>query len=492
MFHSRLITLLQALSKEELKRFEAFLKSPYHNQSDKMLKFFRLIEPHHPHFTSKKLEKEKLFAALYDNRVYNDLTMRKTISELFGLLKSFIAIEQLQRESLQENEFRIKWFEKRNLAKLVDAEIESSVRLLGDYVKHNIDYYHHLHSNDLFKFERMLQHFGSTEHKLLKGLDTFAHVHSLNREYLINCLNFQHYFMALARIYRFSPDEELFDIMEALALKYVNKGDAVIDLWYNIFRLERTDEEKYFFELKTKLFANNPSVPQNVAENACVALENYTSRKIRHGEEKFASDAVQIYRFGIENNLYLEDGTMNATLYKNIVVRMVDTDEIDWVENFVQEYKKYLTDELREDSYNYALAHIMFARKRYKEALLLSLSYGDANPISKSLARFLVARTQYELEMFSELEVELDALRYQLKDKRFNPERKHVMQTFIDIMHQLVAIKSTGSYEMLDGLYLLLQQRNDCPNRKWFLTKMDELSATQPYLRLSARAKRKS
>jgi hypothetical protein len=475
MFHSRLITLFQAINKEELKRFESSLKSPYHNQSDKMLKFFNLIEPHHPLFTSKKLEKEKLFTALYGNRVYNDLTMRKTISELFGLLKSFVAFEQLQQEPIEENEFRYKWLAKRNLAKLVDAEIENSRRLLDEYAKHGNDYYHHLHLNDLHKFERILQHFGSIEHKLLKGLDTFGHVHSLNREYLINCLNFQHYFMALARIYTFSPDEELFDFMEALAIKYVNKGDVVIDLWYNIFRLERTDDEKYFFELKAKLFANDPSVPQNVAENACVALENYTSRKIRHGEEKFASDAVQIYRFGIENNLYLMDGTMNGTLYKNIVVRMVDTDEMDWVENFAEQYKKYLSDELREDSYNYARAHILFARKRYKEALLLALSYGDANPITKFLARFLVTRTQYELGMFSELEVELDALRYQLKDKRFNPERKHVMQTFIDIMHQLVAIMSTGNYEMLDGLYVELQQRNDCPNRKWFLTKMDEL-----------------
>ena len=92
-------------------------------------------------------------------------------------------------------------------------------------------------------------------------------------------------------------------------------------------------------------------MPLEAREAACISLENYTARKIRQGEEHLAIDAMQIYRFGTENGIYLDNGKINYMLYANVAIRGAETSEIDWVDQFVENYKKCLPEELREDAY---------------------------------------------------------------------------------------------------------------------------------------------
>ena len=72
----------------------------------------------------------------------------------------------------------------------------------------------------------------------------------------------------------------------------------------------------------------------------------------------------------------------------------------------------------------YAKAHVLFAKKQYREALRLALSGNMITPISKILLRYLITRAQYELDMLDELQIELETLHYHLKDNRLSDERR--------------------------------------------------------------------
>ena len=297
MQQSKLILLFRHFSAEELNSFEHFLLSPYFNQSEKLLKFFRAIKPYHPSFDSKKLEKEKVYKTLHSKSVYNDSTMRELISELLKLAKVFLANEELRKNKLRASEMRYNWLSERRVEKLLEAEVEMQGLLLDEQIQHNNFYYYYRRLNDLHKFEIASDRFWAAEHKLIKDFDLDAHVNSLNRDYLVNSLAYNVYLLSLASVYKFPVREELLRPVELLAAQYIKKGDSVIDLFYGVFQVVRTADEKYFYELKSRYLENDRSVPDAVMAEVSSALSNYCAKKIREGKEHFATEIMEVYRF---------------------------------------------------------------------------------------------------------------------------------------------------------------------------------------------------
>jgi len=154
MQQSKLIALFRVFSLEDMKAFESFLLSPYFNQSSKLARLFKLIAPHHPTFESDKLTKEKLYKTLHQDKTgYSDATMRELISDLFKLARSYIAHEELKRNTMQAGLLKYQWLYARHLFKLAQAEAEQHRALLEQYPTHDHDYYHHRWQQDIKQFE---------------------------------------------------------------------------------------------------------------------------------------------------------------------------------------------------------------------------------------------------------------------------------------------------------------------------------------------------
>lgn len=475
MLQSRLISLFRNFSKEEFKRFEVFLLSPYFNQSDKLIRFFRLIEPHYPLFESKKLQKEKIYSALHTGSEYNDLTMRKLISDLFKLAKAFVAQEGYMNDDLQAGVYQYRWLSSHSMGKMLDAELDSRRALLDGYVVHDDHYYHHRWLFDLHRYKVLSDRRKGAEHKLLKDFDFWAPVHAHNRNYLVNCFWLYTFMLTIEKIYNFPMDESLMNQVGILAPQYINKGDTVIDMFYRIFQLVRTDEEKYFFELKEQILQDDPSVPFLLRREACVAMENFCIHRIRKGEERLSAEVMSIYRIEVEQELFLENGKMEVIYYFNVALRGAESGEADWADHFIEKYKMYLPDDVRDDSYMYAKAHILCAQRKFKEALRLALSCRISYFIGRITTRVLVARIQYELGMLDEIQVELDSSRHQIRDEKLPDDLRQFFQSFFSTMKLLCELK--GDYTREKRLHLVdhIQGQKSTPGKKWFFEKIKEL-----------------
>lgn len=60
-----LMQLVSLMSKSEMRRADQFLQSPYHNNSELVLKLFQYIRKYHPKMDSYRLHKEHIFDHLY-------------------------------------------------------------------------------------------------------------------------------------------------------------------------------------------------------------------------------------------------------------------------------------------------------------------------------------------------------------------------------------------------------------------------------------------
>jgi hypothetical protein len=475
MLQSKLLALLRHFDDGELAEFNKFLASPYFNQSEKLLKFFRLIACYHPLYDSTNLQKERLYKMLHGHGKYNDSTMRELISDLFKQAKLFLSYHEFRNDKLELSKLRFNWFRVHQIEKQAEVEIEHRTQLLNSYTDRDNYYYHHRWTLDLDIFDLVGNRTLGKEHLLLKDFDLFDHVHSLNRNYLVNCFIAYIYLLNLKGIYGFDLDAASLQRLEANALPYVQKGDKLIDIFFNNFQLLRTNDEKYFFELKARLFENDISVGYLNMRDAGVTLQNFCTRKVREGDQRFEQEIMQIYRFEIENNLYLNNGILSPVYYCNIAVRGIEANELDWTEYFVENYHQHLSDEDRLDTYRYARAHILFAREKYQDALRMALSSNITRFVSKILLRNLIARCQYELGMTEELRIELSNYKHHQKDEKFTEERRTYFQAFANNLKLLSDIRENYSYEKWVKLSKQIEMQKAPANQIWFQQKLNEI-----------------
>ena len=475
MIQTKLISLLKEFSEDEMKQFSLFLASPYFNQSEKLLKFFRLLEPHHPLFDSKKLEKEKLYTALHGKSKYNDSTMRELISDLFKLAKTFLSHEGLQKDALAGSVIRYKWLFDHQIDKLAHAELEQRSTMLDNYVQHDDYYYYQRWLYDLHKFEEVSEKFRSAEHKLIREFDVFTHIHSLNRDFLVNSFMMHNYLLTLARMFKFPVEETLMNLLVELAQPYINKSDAVFDIYFNIFQLTRTFDEKYYFQLRDRFLEYDKSVPKVILAEAGISLENYCTRKIREGDDYYSHETMRIFRFEVEHDLHQSNGKLSYTFYMNVATRGSATGDLDWSENFIETQKENLPEEYRDEVYNYAKAQILFGRRKFEEALRMAITCNITFLFSKIMIRTMVARIQYELGMMDAMKNELDTLPHHLKDERLPEERRQFFQQLVHKLKQLADLRESYTRQKWVQLTDEVEQMKGLSNRTWFTEKLKEM-----------------
>lgn len=448
--------------------------SPYFNQSRKLADFYNLLYKYSPDFDSPKLQKEKVYRVLYKDRPYNDNNMRELMSDTFKMVNTFLAHDEFSKQELTQSEVKYDWMLKQELYNLAHAEVYATDKILGDNIIHE-DYYYYRWQNSLRVMELEAVRYRGEEYKMFGELDLMAHINDLNIYYLFNSLKSHIYLLSLSRIYKVSLDDSPLIHLENLALHYIDKGNAAIDLLFSIYLLARRQDDESFFGLKERMFKNESSIPNHLKGEASVVLENYCSKRFRDGEERFAKEAFEVYRFVVENDLHFESGGVSSVFYCNVALRGSELGEFEWVRNFIESTKNYLPEDQREYSYLYSTAHLLFAEKKFKEALRTALLCNIPLFVMKILIRILIARCQYELGMMDEFENELNTLRHHLNDEKLTDDRRAHWQTFITASRRLMAVTGLPDYAKMQDLVGFIENAKSMPNRKWFFEKIENL-----------------
>ena len=76
MRETKLVSILQTLTKKEVEKFESFLSSPLFNERKILFSLFQEIIKYYPDFTDAQFTKENIFKKLYPGKNYSDELLR--------------------------------------------------------------------------------------------------------------------------------------------------------------------------------------------------------------------------------------------------------------------------------------------------------------------------------------------------------------------------------------------------------------------------------
>jgi len=167
---------------------------------------------------------------------------------------------------------------------------------------------------------------------------------------------------------------------------------------------------------------------------------NYCIEQINKGNSEFIRELFNIYKEGLKEKTFIENGVLSTVTYSNISSLALRLKEYDWIEQYVEEYTPYLEEQYRENFKEFTLAKLSFEQGAYEEAMQLLSQFESKHILLTLNARTMLLKIYYEQDEVDALESLLDSFRIFLKRKEIIGYHKAIYQNIIKYTRKLVRL----------------------------------------------------
>lgn len=475
---SNVIEILKTFSKEEMKEFRDFVRSPYHNKRKAVEQLFELIQKHYPEFDSLNLSKEKIFQKLFPGKKYNDSTLRVLSHYLSELAENFIAHSMLSKNPFEYSMALRKNLYDKKLYKLVEKSILNSEKELDSISIDAEDFYfnkYRLENDRVFYW--FSSNYASYDKSVINS-DWEDVYKQLNNFYLIKVLTMYLNTLGKHRIYNSDFHSKKFK----QSFYEINKNELedipAAKIFYCLIKmfLEFSDESN-FYKAKELLKKYKSVLNSYDRIGAYVNLNTYCIQKITEGISKFEEERFAIYQDELEEkSFYLGDGTISPIFFRNVVLAGLSLNKLDWTRNFILKYKGELNKKYRNNYFNLCMALYEFASGNFETALELNSKIVYDELYIKLYSKVLQLQIYFELGIYDTLSDSIESFRQFLHNDKLIPEvRKKQFTNFHKFLKQILILKSGKNNFEIDIQEMKLHDEKDVINKSWLLKKVREM-----------------
>jgi hypothetical protein len=475
---SNLLEIFRKFSPKELKEFGEYVRSPFFNKNQSIVKLYEYLKKQFPEFDEKKVEKETVYLKLFQGTKYNDGFMRTIMFNLAQLAEDYIAFCNYKNDKYSVKRHMAVEFNNRDLRKLFEKNIKEINSMLDKVSVKDGDFYYnrfYIEYENLYYLSKL--HFDKSEKFIYKtGVhNIFNHITYF---YLIRVLKFYLYILNTKNIYKVDYKTNIIeDILKGFN-PVLFEDVPLVNIYYNLLMLYlKEDDESYFYKLK-KIAGQLDHIPYEEKVEIYINMENYCKRKIRYGDKKFTGELFEIYQQELDNKSYTIMGIMPHKLYKNIVDTALKLNEFDWTEKFIEDYKKELADEHKENTYLYCRGIIEFYSGNFEKALeiLAKVKYDEI--YHKAEMKCMIMAIYYELNIEDTLLASLDSFRHFLSNDKIIPEdRKLNYFNFLRFLKKLNNAKNGNNINKGDIKMLKdnIENHEHLHSKDWLIAKVCEM-----------------
>lgn len=470
MENSKLIELLKELNKQEFKQFGDFVKSPYFNKLQNVIKLYDYITHFYPEFKGKKFTKENAFTEIFPGEKYDDRRLRALNSYLLSLTEKFLAYNKYSRDEITRRLDTSHELRRIGHSKLLKENILEMESLLTETKFKDEFYYYNLYK--IFYEKNTLANYFLSEKRfdeeasnlILYTVVSFLKIYTI----ALNSLN----------SVNIKLDPELAEDIAKIIKREPFKSNPAVKIQFTLYNLLKYDDEKYFFE-HLKLMDEYPDLlsPEDLYETFAVLL-NFCVIRIQKGFPKFTKHKFDLYKTMLEKNVpVLEHNYFSYAFFNNIVTSALEMKEFDWAENFIEQYKHRLNDKFKDDVVNLCYAKQYYFLKQYEKALnSLSLCGTNENVYYKLALKDLQIKILYELGHYETILSIIDSYKHFFqKNKIIVKPVKERYKIFLKNLNELIKLKNNLKQE---DIFIFKQKLNSEPSflyRDWIINKINEI-----------------
>jgi hypothetical protein len=405
MLKSALFQVLESLSQKEMRELGRFIRSPYINRRNEVSRLYDFIAKNIS-ISEDTLRKEKIWKYVFPGKEYDDKEMRYAMSFLLKATRQFLIYQELNNDKVQSQVLLCRSLRHRGLGKFFEKEIEKTIKWQENQPYRNTRFHYNNYLIQLEQGEYQSQKTRRGDLPLQKLSDelTYFYIADFLRQ---TCTILTHQTVSI-RSYDLNLLNEVLSHVETNDYSFA----PAIRIYYCGYKaLSDLNNEDHFKELKTLITKHWSNFPPNESREIYLMAINYCIKRLNKGDREYVREGFDLYRSGLQNDVFLEDKYLSSFTYKNISRLGLYLGEFDWVEKFLNHYKKLLYPQTRENTYLYNLAFFYFQKPDYDNAMEL-LQKVDFDDVLNNLdARRMLLRIYYELGEYDPLDSLLDSFK---------------------------------------------------------------------------------
>lgn len=434
-----------------LNRLRKWLRSPAHNEQEKLADLLEQLVENDPKSINNKA----------------DVRLR---SQLLTKIEEFFVYEQQQTDVVGRKTYLAEYYQKNNLPDFALESIIEAQKTHQKAVYYNAEW--HLQNYELLYFEEkenaeLIRQTGKT-HILALGTH-------LDTAYYCQRLNLFASLLTYKNVLQTDLDtSEIQPFLAFLATTKAVESPLVALHFYLVQTMIAPNDETHFEKLVALLNAHYTLLTPLEQRDRYTGALNYCVRRINIGDLSYFKKLFALYQTLLTSGVLLDKGILGAWDYKNIITVGLRIEEYDWVERFLYDFNEKLPDSLRQNALTYNLAKLNFAKANYEKviALLRDVAYQDIVYTLDSRATLI--KTYYLLHEYDALEAAIESFRiFLLRNKTIATTVKKQYDNFLHFVRKMLRLAANDKKNFV-ALHEKIATTPLLADKKWLLSQCDD------------------
>jgi len=478
MLKSSLLEILRTFSKQELEKFEDFIRSPYFNKIKNVINLFLQINKYAPDFLNENLDKEKVWKILFPTKDYNYGIMKNLIHELNKLAIKFMELENYSQLKHESNVNVVQQYKSRGLLNMFDKKIRDG----KDELKKSVTDSESLYYNYILELSEI--HVISLRHdiKEVRNYDFNLYNMNLIQYFYIMFFETNSIFCQISFLYNKPLDRNKIDpvVKSYEESPYTN---YLTDSHYYAFKIvfDPFFEENYY-KLKELFYKHFEMFSERDKYMFAIGLMNFCKNNSMSGKTHYIKERYQYIKLIADKELFFFNNNVfiDRYLFMLIVISGCTAGDFDWSEKFIKKYERNLEEKNREQFINFAYTHLNFKNKKYEVALKYLSKCNSATGMDKINIKTYEFYLYYELGYREELINLADTSRHYIKyDKTMSNAELKLFSNFVSAVTMLSEYRY-GLKNIKENEYELEKiknfiSKNQSSSKYWLNEKISEL-----------------
>lgn len=461
MKKSRLYRILLTFSLKEQRELTDLVASPFFNKRSQLGVLLRYLL----RCINKKTlepEREQAFKKMYPRTAFHDPKLRIAMSDLLRLMEEYLVQKNRQEDAIAWRIELAGAYRQRNLPKQFQRTLRQARQEQEKQPLRNDNYFDNNYEINLeeLKFITLNKRVNTAILQEISDNIDFAFLTLKLRQ---TCFLLSHQNIQRAE-YRFGLIEEITHYIQE---QHFLEIPAVAVYYYTYFMLTQPQDEQHFQQLKLLLEQHNEKFPIYEIRDVYLMAINYCIKKINNGQIKYYDECLDLYEAALSNNYLSENGILSRFTFSNIVGLGLKRGTYQRVENFISNYSENVENAYRDNTLNFNLGRLEYAKKNYRRALQLLILVDDKDPITVLIARTIQLKIYYETNELNILETHLDAMRTYIRRKKLAYQATH----FLNVIKYVKKMLMLNPYDRAERTKLITAIGNEevLTERDWLL-----------------------
>ncbi len=486
MIKTSFIEILRVLDKEELKRLEAFLSSPYFNTRNNVIKLFGIIKKYAPEFNHKILDKEEIWKKLFPGKEYNYGILKNIIHDITKLTERFLEVECLNSNHIQRMI--------NLLNKLGEKQLESIFNSKYNAYEKNFfkssKYYYSFYKDylDIKRLRFVIEAYNPRLHTKLISHD-FAEL--LIFDFVSKFSNNYNNMYIERTEYNETPENELTELFSQSIFnnseleKYIEnlsegpgKKYKTLIIFFRLMKCYLNPQSKeMYFKFKNSLFENDKYISESGMRGLYASLGSALDNCKDVSDINKNRELFEIISHLTEKNIFTsEDGKVIPSLYILAVKTSGYLNETDFIEKLIKDFLPKIDTVLRENFKQFSLAYLYYSKDEFDKSLECSNKITIDSFQMKYFLRNLQIMISFEKNDYVMFQYLNDSHKHFLsKNKSVSESYRESNMKFLNYINTLFKLRESNDKSEL-GFIKISLLADVVVNKYWLIDKLKELA----------------